>query len=85
MYEAFFNLSNMIPGDSVIDIPSSRIEEVSATVTYTGKAPAGTLDSESDWVINKIETVGTLTTSKLAEGSSRMNKVWNDRATYTYI
>lgn len=61
-----------------------RFDEASASVTYVGEARAGLLDSEVGWRIYKFETVSTITTKKWAQGTLDYDKVWDDRASYSY-
>lgn len=59
---------------------------------YMGEAAPGTLDSEPGWRIYKYECVrdpvsgdmlsGTL---RYANGNTRFDKVWDNRADYTYM
>lgn len=60
------------------------IDEASATITYIGKAPVGSLASDAVWKIMKIdESSGTVIT--YADGNSNFDNVWNNRASLTYI
>lgn len=60
------------------------VDEASATVTYVGYASPGTLEASSTWKIQKITISGSITTVLFAEGDDNFDKVWNDRASYTY-
>lgn len=62
---------------------ATRIDEVSATVTYIGKAATGSATSSGVWQIQKIdESSGTVIT--WADGDANFNNVWDDRASLTY-
>ena len=64
------------------------IDEVSPTLTYVGFTKVGALVSEAKWQIQKIETIGSITTISLplinGEASANFFFVWNNRASYTY-
>ena len=61
----------------------TRIDEVSATVSYVGDTQPGVATSEAAWRIKKIDTTsGTVIT--WAEGSSAFDKTWDSRGDYTY-
>jgi hypothetical protein len=62
------------------------IDEVDVDNTYIGYVEDGR-KSDTDqaiWRILKIETSGTVTTFKDADGEKKFNKIWDDRASYTY-
>jgi len=61
------------------------IDEASATVTYIGKCAAGSVATtdEAIWKIKKIDSTSG-TKISFADGSTSFNKIWDDRATYTY-
>jgi len=53
--------------------------------TYVGWAPRGSLPSSSVWRIMRVdESSATLTLVEWADGEDKFNKVWDNRATYTY-
>jgi hypothetical protein len=60
------------------------IDEVSATVTYIGRAKAGTATSAAQWQIYKASVNGTVTTIQFYSGDASYNAVWDGRATATY-
>ncbi len=62
----------------------TRIDEVSATVTYVGKTLPGNLTSASTWQIQKISIVGTETIVDFAEGNSKFDKIWDNRLSLSY-
>lgn len=64
---------------------STRIDEVSATLTYIGEAPTGASSNSPVWRISRIQTLGTETTIQYANGNTNWNSVWDDRASLTYI
>ncbi len=61
-----------------------RIDEVSLSVTYIGKAKIGAVTDEAVWQIERMSTVGTQTILQWANNSSKFNCVWDDRADLTY-
>lgn len=68
---------------------TSRIEYVDASSTdplYVGYAPPGSSESDPVWQIRKMEydASNRLIAVKFAEGELAYNKVWNNRASYSY-
>jgi hypothetical protein len=61
-----------------------RIDSPSGTITYIGKALAGTATSAATWQIKRIEDVSTETIILFADGNTSFDNVWNDRASLTY-
>lgn len=62
-----------------------RLDEVSDTIFYVGKAEIGKVDSDANWLIIKYTTTGNILKSEYANGVELFNQVWNDRATLTYL
>lgn len=62
-----------------------RLDEVSDTLFYVGKALIGSIDSDSTWQIIRYTTIGSILKSEYANGAENFNSVWNDRATLTYV
>lgn len=60
------------------------IDEVSASVSYYGFAAPGSLTSTSDWRIIKKTVSGAVTSYLYAGGSIDFDKIWDNRASYTY-
>jgi len=70
---------------STVSTPlASRIDEVSSSITYVGKAPIGSLSSESVWQIQRLTVSGSLTIIEFADGDGRSNNVWDNRASLSY-
>lgn len=61
----------------------TRIDEVSATVSYIGKATPGAATSDASWQISKLDETTGLVLS-YADDVTTFTKVWDNRATYTY-
>lgn len=61
-----------------------KIDEVSASVSYLGKASIGSADGAAVWQIQKLETIGTVLTIAWADGDVLFNNIWNDRASISY-
>lgn len=70
-------------GGSQVDY-TQRIDEVSATVTYIGKADPGSAEGAAVWQIKKIEVIGTETEITWADGDVSFNNVWDDRASLSF-
>jgi hypothetical protein len=52
---------------------------------YVGKATAGSLPSQAKWQIYRInETVTDYLTIQWADGTANFDKIWNNRASYSY-
>lgn len=53
---------------------------------YHGRARSGALESAAEWQIVKItyDANGNPISGKFADGVNDYNKVWDNRATYTY-
>jgi hypothetical protein len=61
------------------------LDEISATVSYVGEALPGSLQGDAVWRIKKLDEGGTPELQvEWADGTSDFDKVWDDRATYTY-
>lgn len=66
---------------------ATRMDDVSTTgVTYIGKAPIGSIESDAVWQIRKLDESGTPTTLSItwADGNSNFDNVWSDRLTESY-
>lgn len=60
-----------------------QIDDVSATLSYIGKAAPGSATSAAVWQIKKVDTTsGTIIT--WASGSSNFNQIWDNRASLSY-
>jgi hypothetical protein len=62
-----------------------RLDEVSDTLFYVGKALIGKVNSDANWLIIRYTTVGNVLMSEYANGSEAFNQVWNNRASLTYV
>lgn len=63
---------------------TTYIDAADASTTYIGKAPRGSATSQSSWQIKKIVVNGTVTSISYANGTDKMEHIWDNRATYTY-
>jgi hypothetical protein len=80
-----FDESNRVKTTSDSIALELLIDEASSTVTYLGNCLPGNAGKtdEAIWRIKKIDTTsGTKIT--YADGSSDFDKIWANRATYTY-
>lgn len=66
---------------------SRRVDFVGETLIYRGTATPGTADATNAWRIEEITFVGADEDVEIrwAAGNSNFDKVWNDRATYSYL
>ena len=63
---------------------TTRIDDVSASLTYIGEAPTGASPGQAVWRISRIQTVGSETIIQYANGNTNWNSVWDDRASLAY-
>ena len=79
-----FKSRNVIIRDKNGQVPDELIVQVveSGLYTYVGKALPGTAASSATWQIFRVTTASG--TKLFANSTATFNKVWNDRASYTY-
>jgi hypothetical protein len=78
--DLYNKLSEILTG---LDIFTTLIDEASATLTYFGKARAGSDPADPVWSISSMDT--TAQTELLwAEGNGSFDKIFDDRAGYSY-
>jgi hypothetical protein len=61
------------------------VDQVSTSLSYVGYAIYDALTNQSKWLIFRLEVLGTVTNKSFANTSTEYDKIWNDRATYTYL
>ncbi len=61
-----------------------EVDFVGSDVIYKGEAAPGSLISANVWRIKKIQFIAEDISEKWANGSAAFDKVWADRATYSY-
>jgi len=64
---------------------AERTDSPSPEITYVAHAVVKAQNNEAKWLIVRYQTVGTVVEKRFAEGNTEADKVWNDRATYTYL
>ena len=62
-----------------------RLDQISSTLFYVGKAVIGSIDSNSTWQIVRYTKTGNILKSEYANGSELFNQIWNNRLTLNYI
>ena len=62
----------------------TRVDSVSAALTYVGKALPGTVTSVSEWRITEITVVGNETIILWADGNTDFDNEWDERASLSY-
>lgn len=62
----------------------TAIDEVNANLTYIGFAKLGTATSDGFWQIFRIQKIGSQTLIQYADGNTRYDNVWDNRASLTY-
>ena len=63
---------------------STRVDEVSSSLTYIGEAAVGADETKPVWRISRITVSGSVTSVHYANGSTSWNSAWADRASLTY-
>jgi hypothetical protein len=63
---------------------TTQVDDAGSGVTYIGQAQPGTLVADASWKIKKVTETGDDLKVEYADGTKDFDKVWNDRATYTY-
>lgn len=71
-------------GSEEVATYQKEIDFVGSDVIYKGEAAPGSLISANVWRIKKIQFVAEDISEKWANGSAAFDKVWSDRATYSY-
>jgi len=87
MYEQFGRIGNSSDGQAfnrIREADETILVDVQGNDTYIGYALPNTLESTTNWKIKKVNSVNPISI-KWADGSTLYNKVWDDRATYTYL
>lgn len=73
---------------AVVTIPAEpqalRVDEPTASVTYTGYAVPGSAEGDPVWLIKKVEKVGNVTSIGYPDASTLSDKTWSGRTGYTY-
>lgn len=60
-------------------------DDASATVSYYGFAAPGTATTAATWRIMRKSVSGNVTSYRYADGTDTFIKVWDNRASYTYL
>ena len=60
------------------------IDEVDTTTTYIGDVDIWSATSDSIWMIRRLTTTGNDLAVEYANWTPYFDKVWDDRATYSY-
>jgi hypothetical protein len=74
-----------IQSDTANKTLTVRLDEVSDTLFYVGKAVVGSVDANAVWQIVRYTQTGVILKSEYANGAEAFNQIWNDRATLTYV
>jgi hypothetical protein len=86
MYELFARVGNSTDGQAyqrVREVDETKLIDIVGADIYIGVAIPGTLTSESNWKISRINTNNPISIF-WADSSTLYNKKFDDRATYTY-
>ncbi len=65
-------------------IKKVRLDVVSSTLSYAGRAAMGVTTDQALWQIKEITVSGTQTIVKYADGNTNYDNVYDDRASLTY-
>lgn len=63
---------------------ATRIDEVSANLTYIGEAEIGTVDTAFKWKIKRMQKTANVTAIEWADGNDKADNQWSDRANLSY-
>jgi len=63
---------------------STRVDEVSSSVTYFGFAAVGASESSAVWKIKRLSVSGSITKLEYADGNINYDNNWSNRASLTY-
>ena len=69
-----------------LEVQYDRLVDVEGSFTYIGEADPGTATSSALWRIKRVYETNSEGDIEIiwANGSSDFDKVWDDRATYSY-
>lgn len=62
-----------------------KFDAVSDSLYYIGQAKPGALITEPVWALRQMVINGANVTLLWADGNAIADKIWNDRASYTYF
>jgi hypothetical protein len=74
-----------IQSDTANKTLTVRLDEVSDTLFYVGKAVVGSVDANAVWQIVRYTQTGVILKSEYANGAEAFNQIWNNRTSLTYI
>ena len=83
----FFSSQAFLSSSGTPEMPvdeTTRLDSVSPSVSYVGKATVGSLESSPSWKISKITVVDNDIEILWAAGSSSYTNVWADRLSLSY-
>lgn len=61
-----------------------RFDQVSSTLSYSGKAAPGSLPSSPVWQIKRVVITGSDIVADFADGDALFDNVWDDRVSLSY-
>lgn len=64
---------------------STIIDEVNDNLLYVGYADLGASLGEPVWKIKRVQTIGTITTVKYADGNKFYDNIWDNRGSLNYL
>ena len=67
-----------------VEVQYNKLIDVDGNFTYIGEAVPGTATTSPLWRIKRVETIGQDINILWASGSADLNKIWDNRATYSY-
>jgi hypothetical protein len=70
--------------DVTLPTYATRVDEASASITYVGKAAAGTANSSAAWQISRMSVSGSVTSIEYADSNTNFDNVWDNRASLSY-
>lgn len=63
---------------------AARLDKVSSTLFYGGKAVPGSITSDPVWQIQKILLIGDDVEITWADGNGNFDNIWDDRLSLSY-
>ena len=61
-----------------------NLDQVDANTLYIGVAAIGSSEATTVWQIRRMQTVGTVSSIKWADGDQQFDNSWNNRTSLTY-
>lgn len=80
--ESFLSVLDRIKAE--LEVQYNKLIDVEGAYTYVGEALPGTTTSEAKWRIKRIEEIGDDYNILWASGTAEFDKIWDNRASFSY-